>query len=75
MCCLDVPVTIKDQVIKYMRHCLWRKKNTDVQEKGNALVSWKKYADQKSKVVWESLTWRFKIKLCYSRIWINFSII
>jgi hypothetical protein len=42
MCCLDVPVTIKDQVIKYMRHCLWRKKNTDVQAKGNALVSWKK---------------------------------
>jgi hypothetical protein len=26
MCCLDIPVTIKDQVVKYMRHCLWRKK-------------------------------------------------
>jgi hypothetical protein len=42
MCCLDVPVTIKEQVIKYMRHCLWRKRNNDVQAKGNALVSWKK---------------------------------
>ncbi|XP_071685170.1 uncharacterized protein [Lolium perenne] len=42
MCCLDVPVTIKDWVIKYMRHCLWKKKTTDVQAKGNALVSWKK---------------------------------
>jgi hypothetical protein len=42
MCCLDVPVTIKEQVIKYMRHCLWRKRTADVQAKGSALVSWKK---------------------------------
>jgi hypothetical protein len=28
MACLDIPVTIKDQVVKYMRHCLWRKRNT-----------------------------------------------
>jgi hypothetical protein len=42
MCCLDVPATIKNQVIKYMRHCLWRKKTLDVQAKGSALVSWKK---------------------------------
>jgi hypothetical protein len=26
MCCMDVPITIKDQVIKYMRHRMWRKK-------------------------------------------------
>jgi hypothetical protein len=30
MCCFDVPVAIKEQVVKYMRHCLWRKKNSDV---------------------------------------------
>jgi hypothetical protein len=39
MCYLDIPVTIKDQVIKYLRHCLWRKKNNDVQAKGKALVA------------------------------------
>jgi hypothetical protein len=22
MCCLDIPVSIKEQLIKYMRHCL-----------------------------------------------------
>jgi hypothetical protein len=42
MCCFDVPVTIKDQVVKYMRHCLWRKKKIDVQANGTALVAWKK---------------------------------
>jgi hypothetical protein len=39
---LDIPVTIKDQVIKYMRHCLWRKRNNDVQAQGQALVAWSK---------------------------------
>jgi hypothetical protein len=42
MSCLEIPVTINEQVIKYMRHCLWRKKNSDVQAKGSALVAWKK---------------------------------
>jgi hypothetical protein len=42
MSCFEVPVTIKDQVIKYMRHCLWRKRNAEVQAKGSALISWKK---------------------------------
>ena len=42
MCTLEVPVSIKEQVIKYMRHCLWRKKNNDVQVKGSALVAWTK---------------------------------
>jgi hypothetical protein len=42
MCCLDIPVTIKEQVQKYMRHCLWRKKTDDVQARGSALVAWKK---------------------------------
>jgi hypothetical protein len=42
MCCLDVPVTIKEHVQKYMRHCLWRKKTNDVQAGGSALVAWKK---------------------------------
>jgi hypothetical protein len=40
MACLDIPVTIKEQIIKFMRHCLWRKKNTDVQSKGPALIAW-----------------------------------
>jgi hypothetical protein len=33
---------ITDQIIKYMRHCLWRKKNQDVQARGSALISWDK---------------------------------
>jgi hypothetical protein len=60
MCCFDVPVTIKEQVVKYVRH--WRKKNSDVQANGSTLVAWKKYADKKIKVVLEFLIWKFKIK-------------
>jgi hypothetical protein len=41
MACLDIPVTIKDEIVKYMRHCLWRKRNTKVQSKGHALIAWK----------------------------------
>jgi hypothetical protein len=48
MCCFDVPITVKDQVVKYMRHCLWRKKNGDVQAKGSALISWKKVTGPKN---------------------------
>jgi hypothetical protein len=40
MCCLDVPVNIKEQVTKYMRHCLLRRNNSEVQARGNSLVSW-----------------------------------
>jgi hypothetical protein len=40
MACLDILVTIKDQIVKYMRHCLWRKRNTEVQSKGPALIAW-----------------------------------
>jgi hypothetical protein len=40
MACLDIPVTIKDQIVKYMRHCLWRKRNTEVQSRGPALIAW-----------------------------------
>lgn len=47
MSCLDVPVTIKNQMEKYMRQCLWRKKNNDVQAKGTALVAWSKIARPK----------------------------
>jgi hypothetical protein len=42
MCCLDVPINIKYQMIKYMRHCLWRERNNDVQATRNALVAWDK---------------------------------
>jgi hypothetical protein len=48
MGCFDVPITIKDQVVKYMRHCLWRKKNGDVQARGSALISWKKITRPKN---------------------------
>jgi hypothetical protein len=40
MTCLDISVTIKDQVIKYMRHCIWRKKNTKVHSRGPTLIAW-----------------------------------
>jgi hypothetical protein len=42
MSCLDILVGITEQIIKYMRHCQWRKKNQEVQAKGNALISWDK---------------------------------
>jgi hypothetical protein len=48
MCCFDVPITIKDQVIKYTRHCLWRNKNNEVQAKGSALIAWKKNSRPKN---------------------------
>jgi hypothetical protein len=40
--CLDILVGITEQIIKSMRHCLWRKENQEVQAKGNALISWDK---------------------------------
>jgi hypothetical protein len=40
MACLDIPVTIKEQIVKYMRHYLWRKRNTEVQSRGPALIAW-----------------------------------
>jgi hypothetical protein len=39
MCFLDIPITIMEQIVKYMRHCLWRKKDSEVQAKGNALIA------------------------------------
>jgi hypothetical protein len=51
MCCFDVPVTIKEQVVKYMRHYLWRKKNSDVQANGSAPVAWKEICKPKVKGV------------------------
>jgi hypothetical protein len=48
MSCLDIPVTINEQIVKYIRHCLWRKKNSDVRAKGSALVAWKKICRPKN---------------------------
>ena len=48
MSCFDVPVTIKNQVTKYMRYCLWRKKTVDVQAKGSALIAWDKVCKPKN---------------------------
>jgi hypothetical protein len=42
MACLDIPVSIKDQLVKYMRYYLWRKKNTEFQSRGPALIAWGK---------------------------------
>jgi hypothetical protein len=42
MCCFDVPFAIQEHVVKYMRHCLWRKKNSDAHANGSALIAWKK---------------------------------
>ena len=39
MCCLDIPITIKHQIIKYLRHCLWR--SPDMEDRRPALVAWK----------------------------------
>jgi hypothetical protein len=49
MCCLDIPITIKDQVVKYMRHYLWRKNDNDVQAQGKAPVAWNKICRPKTK--------------------------
>ena len=38
MSCLDVPVTIKQQILKYFRHCLWR--GPDMEDHRPALVKW-----------------------------------
>jgi hypothetical protein len=48
MCCLDIPITIKDQVVKYMRHYLWRKNDNDVQAQGKAPVAWNKICRPKN---------------------------
>jgi hypothetical protein len=48
MCCLGIPVSVKEQLIKYMRHCLWRKKTGDVQSNGPALVAWEKICRPKN---------------------------
>lgn len=38
MCCLDLPETIKKQIIKYLRHCLWR--GADLEDHRPAMVAW-----------------------------------
>jgi hypothetical protein len=49
---LDIPVTIKDQVIKYMRHCLWRGKGiTMYKHKVKLWLHGAKFEDQRSKEV------------------------
>ena len=38
MCCLDLPETIKNQIRKYLRHCLW--KGPDPNDHRPAMVKW-----------------------------------
>jgi hypothetical protein len=59
MSCLDIPVTINEQVVKYMRHCLWRK-NLMCRLRELPLWPEKKYVDQKTKVVLVSWISAFK---------------
>jgi hypothetical protein len=47
--CLDILVSIKDQLEKYMRYCLWRNKNNEVQAKGLALIAWTKNGKSKDR--------------------------
>jgi hypothetical protein len=49
MSCFDVPVSIKEKVIKFMRHCLWRKKTTKVKQKDQLWWHKAKFVDQKNK--------------------------
>jgi hypothetical protein len=63
MSCFDIPVTINEQVVKYKRHCLWRKNNSEVQAKGSALVAWKKFVGKRSKEVWVFLILTFRTRL------------
>ena len=35
---LDIPITIKKQIIKYLRHCLWR--SPHMEDKRPAMVAW-----------------------------------
>ena len=46
MGCLDVPVTIKTQVIKYLRHCIWR--GPDLEDHIPAMVAWSTLCRPKS---------------------------
>ena len=39
MCTLEIPVSVKNQLNKYMRHCLWRR--PDMEDKRPALIKWK----------------------------------
>jgi hypothetical protein len=50
MACLDIPVSIKDQLVKYMRYCLWRKKTLKFNQGDLLLLLGKKFAGQKTKV-------------------------
>lgn len=38
MCYLDIPITIKKQIIKYLMHCLWR--SPDMEDRRPAMVAW-----------------------------------
>jgi hypothetical protein len=74
MSCLDIPVSIKNQCIKFMRHCLWRKKRNEVQSNGPALVAWDKVCRPKDQGAWGCLILKLKMKHFFSKIFINSSI-
>jgi hypothetical protein len=66
MCCLDVPVTIKEQ-LKKIHEILPMEEKKLMMYKLEDLLWWhgKKIVDQNSKGVWESSIWIFKTRLCY----------
>jgi hypothetical protein len=46
MFCLHITETIKHQMLKYLRHCLWGGSN--IQKKGPTLVAWSKVCKQQT---------------------------
>jgi hypothetical protein len=63
MCSIKVPITILDQIDKYMRHCLWRGETS--MEKSLLWLHKKWLLNQNLKDDWTSLTLGCLMK-CYS---------
>jgi hypothetical protein len=61
MCTLKLPKTVINQVDKLRRHCLWR--GADINAKNLPKLHGNRFAGQKLKGVWESLTLSGRIKL------------
>lgn len=63
MCTMDLPVPIKEQINKYLKHFLWRKFGQE--NKGHALIAWNKFLGLEVKEVYECWTVLITIKPPY----------